>query len=91
MTTYQQIEAAITAGKALAITWASNFINNDSYGEKNGCGPLQLVVLVDWIEILDDYATENFDADGNAVTPSFDCLTFDQAMLLVAKINNLTC
>lgn len=91
MTTYQEITAAIASAKTLSITWASKFIANDSYGEKNGCGPLQLVVLVNWIEILDDYITENFDSDGNAVTPEYDCLTFDQAMELVAKINNLTC
>ena len=91
MTTYQQINTAITKGKTLAITWAGTFIANDSYGEKNGCGPLQLVVLTEWIGILEDYVAENFDSDGNAQAAAYDCLDLDKALLVVSKINNLTC
>lgn len=86
MTVYQEISAAITLGKTTAMSWADGYIVKVALGDKLGCCELQLVVLTEWLDMLENYLDTAFDADGNAITPDLVCLTEAQALLLVGKI-----
>lgn len=91
MTVYQDIQAAITKGKGIAIEWGLAFITKETLGENNGCGPLQLVVLTKWIGVLEDYICQHFDENGNVITAAYECITQTQALAFVAKINAIEC
>jgi len=91
MTTYQQISQAISNGKSTAITWADLAIDTDNQGGQSGCLPLQLCVLTQWIGVLEDYLDNNFDSDGNEITPDEVCLTLSEVLELVGKVNSLSC
>lgn len=85
------IRAAIATGKEVAMEWADKFIANDAIGESNGCCELRLVVLTRWIKILEGYLDENFNSDGSDKTAEYECLTLDEALEIVSKINLLEC
>lgn len=92
MNTYNQINDTISAAKTLSMTWADTIILMDENGAKAGCLPLQLVVLTNWITILSDFVSQNFVANGELISdPDYTCLTLDEAMGLVGKINAITC
>lgn len=91
MTVYNQIFNSIADAKAYAYAMADGIIYEESNGGNSGCEPLQLVVLTNWIAILEDYLNENFDEDGQPITDPTSCLTLKQALDLVAKIKALTC
>jgi hypothetical protein len=91
MTNYQVIEAAITKAKTLAMAHGLEFISQDEVGEYENCCELKMVVLTMWICILEDYSCQNFDSDGNPITPNYECITISQVLELVAKINKLSC
>lgn len=89
--TYTDINNTIAAGKALAITWADKFITDATLGEKSGCGPLQLVLLNQWILTLEDYLAWNFNSSGSTIDPIRECLDEDELTLLISKIKAITC
>lgn len=89
MNVNEQISNAISSGETTARAWADSFITKQSQGDELGCCQLKLVVLTGWICTLSDYLDEAFDSDGNLVEEPNTCITLDEAMVLVGKINSL--
>jgi len=90
--TYTDINNAITKATTVASEWADKFLYNESIGSSNGCGPLQLVVLTNWIRILTEYRDGNFNSDGSDINdPEYTCLSLDEILSLVGRVNDLEC
>lgn len=89
MTLDQQISAAIDKANQVLYAWSDKFLNEIKYGDAH-CGELKLFVLGQWMLILKDYRIYNFE-DGSAITPAYTCVTEVQILLLISKINALSC
>lgn len=89
MTIEQQIDAAVIKGQNISYIWASEFIEQINIGNKPCC-EIKLFVLGQWLWILQDYKVYNF-GDNGSVTPEYNCLTLDEIMLIISKINAIKC
>ena len=91
MTVYDTIQAAITKGRLLAIEHGLEFIATSQNGGQSGCCELKMCVLVQWVCILEGFICQNYDSTGVPRVADYECLTQDQALELVSKINKLAC
>lgn len=87
MTFEDEIYLTVLRAKCASACWAENLINKQKYGEDVGCCELNLILLVKWIGILEQYWCKNFSSNGN-ITPDYPCLTQAQAQNLVGKLKN---
>lgn len=91
MSIYTTISNAIDAGWATAEEWADKTIANVAIGEGNCCRDLQLLMLVQWIGILQNYLDWNFDEDGEAIDPIRECVSQANILVLAAKVEAVEC
>lgn len=70
--------------------WAANYIAKEKAGETvTECCYMKLVLLVEWIDIMQCYYSEHFNAGYGNITPDVECLTLAQAQSLLGKIKSL--
>lgn len=93
MNIYTNISNSIAAGWVTAGTWADEVIANVAIGEGNCCKDLQIVMLIEWIQTLQNYLDWNFDDVGRIVVdpPIQDCVSQADILELAAKVSSLEC
>lgn len=92
MNIYTNISNSIAAGWVTAGVWADEVIANVAIGEGNCCKDLQIVMLIEWIQTLQNYLDWNFDEDGIAIDPPTQvCVSQADILELAAKVSSLEC
>lgn len=89
MTFQTDIYNNVIYAKRTAACWSTFLISKEQYAESTKCCEKKLMLLVTWIEILESYYCENFDASYGTITPDFECLTADEAQELLSKLKIL--
>lgn len=89
MTFQDQISAAITLAKTISYGWADANVLNFQHGDKL-CNSGKLIIINNWILILENYMDYNFDSNGQQVS-LYTCLSADQITLIISKINAIVC
>lgn len=91
MNIYTNISNSIAAGWVTAGVWADEVIANVAIGEGNCCKDLQIVMLIEWIQTLQNYLDWNFNASGDPITAIQDCVSQADILELAAKVSSLEC
>lgn len=68
---------------------AGNLVKRANAGDNIDCAQTKMLLLVNLVETLEFYYCFNFNDDGTITEPEWECLTYDEAQALVAKINIL--
>lgn len=89
MTFQDQISSAITLTKTISYGWADANVLKLQHGDKL-CNGDKLIIINNWILMLEDYMDYNFDSNGVQVAP-YSCLTADEVTLVISKINAIVC
>lgn len=89
MTIEQQIDSAISKAEEVSFVWADENLSRLAYGE-DVTDEIKLFLLGSWMLILKDYKIYNF-GDNGAITPDYTCVTLNEIILLMSKINALAC
>ena len=89
MTFQDQITSAITLAKSISYGWADANVLKLQQGDKL-CNGGKLIIINNWILMLEDYMDYNFDSNGVQTAP-YSCLTVDEVMLVISKINAIVC
>lgn len=87
MLTQTLIQNTINNAKSYNTTLLNTILVQESYGEDCTEMKGKFNLLNHWIEILQDYLDNNFDANGVLTPAIFVCLTADEIAELVAKVN----
>jgi len=85
MTLETQILNTITAAKSISIEWAAKFATKYSYGDKIGCCEDDLITLNNWIGVLCGYYCDVYENNTTA------CITEAEILILIGKVNKLSC
>ncbi len=89
MTIQDQIIQTVLSAKCTAVCWAMNNIDREKYGQDISCCEMRMLLLVKWTNALQSYYFDNYNGYVGQIEPTIDCLTADQATLLMGKINIL--
>lgn len=84
-----QIFTAIVSSKYYSGILLNKITEQELAGEDVILLKQKFTILNHWIQILEDYLDNNFDSNGNLISPIFDCLSQKEISDLIAKINLL--
>ena len=87
MTFQADIFLTVLQSKDIASCMGEKFIDKEKYGETvEKCDYMKMMLLINWIEIMESYYCNNFTSAGNVASPNLVCLTLAQAQELLAKM-----
>lgn len=88
MTFQTDIYNTVLRGKNTAGCWLECIINKEKYGDDIECCWNKLILLIQWVEILQTYYFDNWE-DEEPIDPERDYIDSDTAHELLAKIKVL--
>lgn len=91
MLTANKIVETIANAKYYAGLQIVQIVNQENVGEDDTIQKLKYIILTKWTQILQDYYANNFSNSQTLTTPIYDCLTENQAAMLMSKIGIITC
>jgi hypothetical protein len=87
MTNQTEIYNAVLQGKHTAACWANNFIQQEKGGQDIACCVKKLRLLIRWVDVLERFYCQEYQVTTEG---KFECLTEQEAMVLVGKLKLLT-
>jgi len=87
MTNQTQIFDTVLQGKFTAACWSNTFLQQEKAGEDITCCVKKLRLLIRWVDILERFYCQEYQTTTEG---KFECLTEQQAMVLVGKLKLLT-
>jgi len=86
MTNQDLLIQTVLQGKCAVSAYGDKLIKEEKAGEDITCCTKKLTLMVLWIDVLERYNCQMY---GTATEGKFQCLTEEQAMVLVGKLQQL--